>query len=485
MKNFSIWTEYYNKNEKINILNKDEEFDVVIIGGGITGLSSAYNFFSDKMRVCVLEKNLIGRGITSKTTAKISYLQESIYSNIKNLRNYDDAKLYYESQKMAIDNIVKIINDNNIECDLTKSDSYLFAQNNKQLKKIQSEKELLESFNEKVSMADTLPDGLKIRAGIKVTNTYTFNPIKYLNGIKSIIQNKIPIYENSCVTKIKYQDEIYYLSVNNCTVKTKNIIMCTHYPYFLFPYLMPLKCSLEKSYIGVYKDMSNLNFQAITSMSPVSSIRYIEGKGTRYKLILTNSCNLALSQNDLDNFLPLVDKKPDYLWSNIDIISADYLPIIGLIDKNFYIATGYNTWGMTNSMLASIVIHDLISNKENKYANLVNPKRNGNIKINIKYPLYLINNAYSFINSKIIKNKNWYSKNVRFTKINRERVGIYKDKSGKEYVVKNKCPHLGCSLIFNEIEFTWDCPCHGSRFNIMGKSIEGPSNYDITFKPKD
>lgn len=234
MKNFSIWTEYYNNNEKVKTIKKDEDFDIVIIGGGITGLSSAISFLNDKIHVCVLEKNLIGRGITSKTTAKISYLQESIYSSIKNLRNYDDAKLYYESQKMAIDNIIKIINDNNIDCDLTQSDSYLFAQNNKQLKKLKSEKELLESFNESVSTVNTLPDGLKVRAGIKVSNTYFFNPIKYLNGLKSIIQNKIPIYENSCVTKIKYQDDFYYLSVNNCTIKTKIIIMCTIIRTFYF-----------------------------------------------------------------------------------------------------------------------------------------------------------------------------------------------------------------------------------------------------------
>ena len=89
---------------------------------------------------------------------------------------------------------------------------------------------------------------------------------------------------------------------------------------------------------------------------------------------------------------------------------------------------------------------------------------------------------YSFLNSKIIKNKNWYSNHVRFEKINGIDVGIYTDDFGEEHKVINKCPHLGCSLIFNEIELTWDCPCHGSRFDLSGNSIEGPSNYNITYK---
>lgn len=241
---------------------------------------------------------------------------------------------------------------------------------------------------------------------------------------------------------------------------------------------MPLKCSLEKSYIALIKDDSNNNFQAITNELPTLSIRYVEDK---YKLILTNSNNLAYSQNDVDNFKKLIKLKPEYVWSNIDIITKDYLPYIGEIDNNLYIATGYNTWGMTNSMVACSVIHDLIANKNNKYSNLVNPKRKNNLSISIKYPLYLINNMYSFINSKTIKNKNWYSNHVRFVKIKGVSVGIYTDDDGEEHIVINKCPHLGCSLIFNETELTWDCPCHGSRFDLSGKSIEGPSNYNITY----
>ena len=170
------------------------------------------------------------------------------------------------------------------------------------------------------------------------------------------------------------------------------------------------------------------------------------------------------------------------MWSNKDIITSDYLPYIGLIEDNLLIATGYNTWGMTNSTIAGSVISDIILNKENKYINLFNPKRSFNMGKLLNFPLVLGSNVKSYVGSLINKNKSWYSENIKFMNLDGKSVGIYTDDKNKEHIVYNKCPHMKCGLIFNEVEKTWDCPCHGSRFDISGKCIEGPSNYDITYK---
>ena len=146
------------------------------------------------------------------------------------------------------------------------------------------------------------------------------------------------------------------------------------------------------------------------------------------------------------------------------------------------IGTGYNTWGMTNGSLAGKILSDIILKKENKYINLFNPMRKINKGKIINFPLILGSNAYSFIKSKIYKNKKWYPNTVRFEKRNGKNIAIYIDENKKEHIVYNLCPHLKCSLNFNEIELTWDCPCHGSRFDIDGNCIEGPSNYNITYK---
>ncbi len=482
MKNVSIWSEEIDKS-KVNSLDTDLDVDVAIVGGGITGLSVAYYLSDIGYNICLLESKEIGEGITSRTTGKITYLQEDLLLKIKDIYNEDVAKKYYESQKEAIKELNRIILENSISCDLKKSDSYIFAENKKDIKKIKELKELLERFGEKIESVYSLPDDTKVKYGIKGNGTYVFNVIKYLKELRKAIEDKIKIYERTKVENIIKDDGEYVLKTKNNEVKARKVIICTHYPFFLFPYLMPLKCSLEKSYVALYKTNSDIEYNAITICKPTISIRYVEGKRARYKLVLAKSHNVNFNNDDKDHFAKIssIKKRPDYLWSNIDVITKDYMPYVGKIDDNLYLATGYNTWGMTNGTLAGLIIKDLIIDKRSEYIELFNPKRSSNMSTFIKYPLYMFNSAYSFGTSKLIKNKSWYSKSVEFKKIKGCNVGIYTDDKGVKHIVKNKCPHLGCSLIFNEVEHTWDCPCHASRFDIDGKVINGPSNYDIHF----
>ena len=145
-----------------------------------------------------------------------------------------------------------------------------------------------------------------------------------------------------------------------------------------------------------------------------------------------------------------------------------------------YIATGYNTWGMTNSVISSKILSDIIQNKENKYTEIFKPYR-FNLSTIIKTPYYLLGQIKSFFGPKLNKEKLWYPKNVTFENKDGKSLGIYRDKLGKKHIIHNKCPHLGCSLIFNELEQTWDCPCHSSRFDIDGNCIKGPSSKSITY----
>ena len=479
MESKSVWK--INEANDFKSLNRSINVDIAIIGGGITGLSCAYFLKDENFKVAVFEKNKLYSSVTARTTGKITFLQQGLLTKIKNIYNINTAISYYNSQKEAINILDSIIKKENIDCDLKKVSSYYFTNDKSKVKRIKEEKDILERCGEEVTYNYNLPDGLNLEFGISCDNTYVFNPTKYLSSLSQIIKDKISIYENSNVTKIDALDNHFELIVNNHKVKCKKVIIASHYPYFLFPYLMPLKCYLEKSYIGAYKDESDINFSAINEGKPTLSIRYVEDD-IRYKLILTNSNNLAINSNDQKNFSVLMQGKPQYLWSNVDIITKDFMPYIGEIEDNLYIATGYNTWGMTNGTLAGSIIKDIIMNKDNEYIKLFSPKRHDNLNTLIRYPLFIASSAYSFISSKLVKNKSWYKSNIEFKKINGENVGIYHDESGAYYIVKNKCPHLGCGLIFNDVEKTWDCPCHGSRFDLSGKSICGPANYDIIFK---
>ncbi len=481
MKNKPIWLENIKFKNPIK-LNKNIKVDVLIIGGGITGLSTAYHLIDHNLQVCVVEKNLIAHAVSSKTTGKLTYLQDNIYSKLKN-----KAKIYYESQKDAIKIVEDIVNKHNIDCNFKKVASYIYTNKINQIKTIKKEEKMLKKLNIEYKKHNKLPINIYCKYAISVDNTAVFHPIKYLNSLKDIIiKNGINIYENSCVTSIEKDNINYICKVNNKTITAKKIVIASHYPYFTIPFLLPLRTYIEKSYLSATKIKDTKNFSAITVSKPITSIRYHEDIN-KYFIFLNNSHNLSVKYNNKDNFslllsdLKKMNLKPDFIWSNNDIMTEDHLPYIGYIGKNLLIGTGYNTWGMTNGSIAGKILSDLILEKHNKYENLFNPRRNKKLNI-FKYPLFIAFNIKSFIENKIVKNKVFYKSNIKFCKINGKEVAIYTDENNKRHIVYNLCPHLKCSLIFNEIEKTWDCPCHGSRFDIDGKCIFGPSNQDITFK---
>jgi len=483
LKKKSIWSLELNYN-KFPTLEKDIEVDVLIIGAGITGLSVAYHLMFSNLKVCVVEKKSVGSGITSKTTGKLTYLQNLIYSKITDNYSFSVANLYYESQKEAIETVQKIINDNNIECDYKKQKSYLFGTYKEDIKKIKKEKELLEKMGVIVKDVKKLPINIHNYYGIGISDTAYFHPIKYLNSLADICSKKMPIYENTKIIDFKKENECFICFTNTNKIKTKKIVFACHYPFFTIPYLFPIRGYLERSYISASPVSDNKDVSGINSSTSSISFRY----HNNYLIYLNGSHILANNFNYKENFkylykdLEKLTLIPEFIWSNEDIITSDYLPYIGEFKENLYIGVGYNTWGMTNGTIAGKVISDLILNNKNKYVNLFNPRRSISF-FNIFYNMY--SSLKPFIVNKLFKNKKFYNDKIIFTIRNGKNVGIYIDDNKKEHIVYNKCPHLGCSLVFNEEEKTWDCPCHSSRFDIDGKVVKGPSNYDISYKKND
>lgn len=458
----SIWNVGINYKPSQNI-NQNFDIDVLIVGGGITGMSVGYHLLDSELSVCIIDSNFIGSGVTSKTTGKLTYLQDNIYQFL----DKKNIKKYLRSQIEAINCVCNIVKQHKIDCDLQTVKSYLFSEDIENILKID---ELL-SVHIKTNLSDKLPDSKKCSC-ICVDDTYIFHPLKYLYSLKKIMSGRISFFENSRLYSIKKFDEGYICSVNEYFVKAKKIVIASHYPYFTFPLFLPLKSNLEKSYLFAFRVSKTHNFSAISCNEDVLSIRYYKDD---FKIILKNSSVLPLNINNDLNF----NIDCDYAWSNKDIITIDKLPYIGELKDNMYIGCGYNTWGMTNGSMAGIIISDLIKGVNNDYIKLFDPRRA--IQANkIKDIGFNCSVSFlAFLRTKFNINKQWY-KNVVFKKINGDEVGIYTDDS--IHIVHNKCPHMGCNLLFNNYEKTWDCPCHGSRFDIDGKSIEGPSNYDISYK---
>ena len=492
MKKESIWLKDI-KISKNKPLDKNINVDVLVIGGGLTGISTLYNLRNEKLNVCLVEQNFIGSGVTSKSTAKINYLQETVYTDIYNKYDKDTAKKYYDSQIYAINKIKEIIKKENIKCNFEQVESYTFTNKKEEIETIKNEKALLEEFGSTIYEHTKIDLPLKSKYAISVKDTYVFHPIKYILKLKEICEKKnLKIYEDTRIIDMTKCQDGYICSTDKHKITAKKVIIASHYPFFLKPYMFPLKVYNEKSYVTASKIKDYKNETYITSKNPTKSVRYYKEKNN-YIIYLSNSHSISTNKDYENNFLKTIKEvqklklKPDYVWSNEDVMTVDKIPYIGYIEKNnnnLLIGTGYNTWGMTNSILASFILKDLILGNHNEFEQLTNPKRVYSINNIGSIISNIMGNTKSFICTKINKNKSWYNKDVKFEVRNGKNVAIYND-GKKEHIVYSTCPHMGCTLLFNEFEKTWDCPCHASRFNLDGKCIKGPSNYDISYKEKN
>ena len=467
MKNISIWDEYFKRTKESKKTLNNIKTDILIIGAGITGLTTAYYLKNTDYKITIIDACEVGKGVTAKTTAKISYLEQDIYGKLTKMHSKEIAKKYYESRKEAINLIIKIIKDNHIPCDLEKVTSILFTNDENNLNKLQKEKDILLSYG--VNLKDYKDD--KTKHAFSVDDTYTFNPVKYLNGLREIIAPKVSIYENTIASNIRKEDNEYIVTTNKGKIKTKKIVLACHYPYFIIPYFFPVKAYIEREYVCASKVDSPKRETIINIDKKLYSVRYYQD----YLIYVTHDHRLTSNidygnnyQKSKANFIKHFHKEPEYMWMNQDIVSNDELPIIGKIKDNIYISTAYHAWGMTSATIGAKLISDLIQGKDNAYQILFNPKR-----INILLIINSIIGLFHYL--KVYIEGLFHKNNPRYVKIKGIIYGIYTDKEGIEHKVKLICPHMKCPLVFNKEDETWDCPCHGSRFDVDGNIISPPA----------
>lgn len=486
MKNKSIWTEGI-KDKPLPSLEEDITTDILIIGGGIAGLSTAYHLKNSKYKVVLIEKGTCGLGATSKNTGKLTFMQDLIYHKIEN--NYDKtvAALYLKSQKEGISSILDIVKENKINCHLTKTKAYVFSNDEKDKKDFEKEIAFYKENKIKYKVNRKLPIEYPSKIVLETEDSYVFNPYEYLLGIKNSIKDKITIYENtSSISVDKVED--YYLchTKNNKTIKSKYVVVATHYPIFIVPYFTPFKTEVEKFFIGVAQASKLDNIQILSHNKPSISMRYYSNNKENYLIyggrehMSTTNLDVRKDYKEInEEYQKYFGKDIEYFFHTHDIMTYDNIPFIGEITPNLYIMTGFNKWGNTNSSVGGKLISDLILGKENIYKGLFNPKRSLSLNKIKNIPLFNIKVSSRYILNKINPHMDYYDDKVKIKMINGKRCGIYIDENNKEHIVSNICPHMKCNLVFNYIDKTWDCPCHASRFDIDGNVINGPSVYDI------
>lgn len=468
-------------------LNSNISTDVCIIGGGITGVATAYMLKDSGLNVTLLEASKIGMGVSANTTAKITSQHDLFYDYLIKSYGFDTAKKYLDSNEDAIHTIENIVKTENINCDFKHEDAYVYTCSQDYIQKIKDETSAVKSLGLDAKLVTETSLPFNIKAAICFPNQAKFHIRKYILGLLSSLNNT-NIFEDSKVINIKADDGRYKVSANNHIVDCKHLVLATHYPIKNFPGMYFLKMYQDKSYvIAVDTKQSLFDGMYISTEEPVTSFRTVDNLllvgGSGHKTG-KNNIDLDRSYINLENYIKKFYPKAEvkYRWSTEDCVSLDKIPYIGKFSKlfdNMYVATGYKKWGMTTSHVAAKIISDDILGKENKYACIYSATRLHPIK-NCKELGNMINQSvYSLAINKMKKPK------IDYTEIQNncggivnykgKKIGLYKDENGKIYAIKPYCTHLGCELSWNNLEKTWDCPCHGSRFDYTGKIITEPT----------
>ena len=499
----SYWLESTNQTQSKKIDN-DYTADVCIIGVGICGLSTGYYLAKKGLKVIILDKNGIGRKTSGHTTAKITVQHGLIYDYLINTYGINYALKYFEANKQAISNIKQIIDEEKIDCDFEYQPNYIYTTDKKEVVKIENEVSAinaLEAYSTGEKYASFTPCTelpFKIAGGIKTKNQAQFHPVKYMQGLASAVEKYGGlIFTNSLVTDVKKTDNGYISYSGEYKINSKYVVIATHYPFINFPGFYFSKMYQTTSYaIAIQTESKLFDGMYINTKEPIYSFRTIKDgdkrlliiSGGNHKTGFSPESNLNFGYNCLEEEAKKLypDCKILYKWNTRDCITLDKIPYIGEfshIMPNMYVATGFNKWGMTSSNVAANIISDKILEIENEYASIFDSTRVKPIKNRTELKNMVKQVAKSFVTNRLkvpmedlsaIKNDNG-----GIIKVNGMSVGIYKNKDGKVYAINPTCTHLGCLLTWNNLDKTWDCPCHGSRFDYTGKNMYDPAFKDL------
>ena len=443
-------------------------------------------------------KENIGIGISGHTTAKITSQHGAIYHYLQDQYGLDFAKKYFLANEEAIFNIENIIKENNIDCGFEKQSSFLYSTSKDEEIKLKNEFDAVSKINKEAKLRTDVKLPLEITSAIEFPNQAMFNPYKYINSLADkITKQDGDIFVNTTCYDVDKENDMYICKTENNNIYAKNVVIATHYPFLNIPGFYFSKIYQSSSYviaISLEGTKWNKDFDGmyINIEKPIYSFRKVNFNGEKLLLLGGGGHKTGEMQEKDIGYNPLIeavkkwfpDCKIKYKWSANDCITLDKIPYIGEFSSlypNIYVGTGFNKWGMTSSYVAGKVVSDKILEKENKYEDIFKATRT-NFFVNKDEVKNMVTDTLKAQVVDRVKEENNSKPEKEEGKIierNGEKIGVYIDENGKTFAVKPVCTHLGCILSWNKEDKTWDCPCHGSRFDYTGKQIENPAINDL------
>lgn len=485
------------------VLKNDLEVDTCIIGGGIAGLTTAYLLSKQGQKVCVLEMLQMGEGQTCRTSAHLVTALDRRYEGLLKIHGKEKTQLAAESHRTAIEKIEEICRTENIDCDFRYLDGYLCAADDEEVNIIDKEFEACQ----KIGMTDVLKASpspfFKCKSALHFPRQAQFHAGKYIQGLLRTLENQnVLLYQDTLVSEVHDGPKPHVITQAGYCVRAKNILVATNSP-MNNTFALHTKQAPYRSYvIAALIPKGSFPILCWDTEDPFHYVRSQEFNSTA-DILLVGGEDHKTGQNDhpekcferLESWAR--ERFPEmqeviYSWSGQVMETVDGLAYLGrnVGEKNIYVITGDSGNGLTHGTLGAMLISDLIQEIPNPWEEIYEPSRihfssfkdfvKENANVAAQYAEWLNPQSLASLDKLPLNEGTVLNLGLR-------KIAVYKNDYGLLDFHSAVCPHLGCVVNWNGVEKSWDCPCHGSRFDCHGKLLEGPAQTDLSEieAPKD
>lgn len=468
-------------------LDGDRSVDAVVLGAGITGLTTALLLVRRGARVAVVEAGRVGGGVTGNNTAKVSALQSTMYSSLCRLHGPAAAADYAAGSAAAVERVAVLVEQEGIACDLQRRPALTVAMEGSELSALQAEAEVASAAGLPVRWTDEVDLPFPVAGAVRLDDQIALHPVRYARGLADAIRRAgSQVYEGTRATGLR-EGAPCRVSTTGGTVSAGHVVVATHYPLFdrggYFAQLEAVRsyCIAARVRAALPTGMSINHGSPTRSLNTYGDLLIVGGEshpagargvdGERYQRLE----DFARKHWDVTEV--------SHRWSAQDPTSYDQLPVIGRytpVSSRVFVASGFMKWGLTGGTMAAAILTDLISATQHEpWAGRFSPYRASLralprlAKMNAKVGASLVGDR--IVPAEVSSAADVPAGEARVLRHGLAKVGAFREPDGTLHAVSLRCTHLGCLLRFNGAERSWDCPCHGSRFDVDGAVLEGPA----------
>ena len=481
-------------------LDPGHVLDAVVLGGGLTGVNTACLLRREGLSCAVIEARRIGAGVTGNTTAKITSQHGLIYDHLTGAFGRDAAHVHAMANQAAIERYASLASELNIDCDFVRRPAYVYAETDDEVRAVERETNAAKSAGIPAVFESSAALPWPVKGAIRFDDQAQFHPRKYLLAlVDELRRGGTLFFEKTRVIEFREargaEGAYSVVTTDKGTIRARHVVLATHYPVvdpaFFFARLYP-----KRSYVLGARVAGPLpDGMFYSAGSPYRSVRAALTAEEGGEILLVGGASHKTGHHgsaveryrEVERFardrFPVQDIV--YRWSTQDNVTPDKLPYIGRLPgyDRAWTATGFAGWGMSQSMVAAMIITDAILERGNAWAPTYSPKRLNATGL----PSLLTENVHAvgyLVSSNLTPPPAADLAAIapgqgKVVMLGKERAAVARDLAGKLHAVSPNCTHMGCVLKWNDAELSWDCPCHGSRFELDGRVIHSPAKRDL------